>query len=133
MQFDLITSFSDEKDEGLTNPKSENFLEGDDTYKYILVMLDVFTGYVLLRPLINRSARKLTEAIWDICCNLGVPKILQSDCESAYLSEITTGFIRKLGAQQIAIAPFQHHELGKTERAIKTASTTIRKLLGGTG
>ena len=81
IQFDLITSLTDEEDERLADPGLGQ-LEGDDLYKYVLVVVDVMTGFVILRPLRDRFAEALTRELWDIFMLLGVPKIVQSDNES---------------------------------------------------
>ena len=50
-----------------------------DGYTALLVIIDVFTGFVLLRPLETNSAEMVARKLWKIFCTFGLPKIIQSD------------------------------------------------------
>ena len=50
-----------------------------DDNKFILVLVDVFTGFVMLKAIPNKEAATVARAVWEICSVIGIPKILQSD------------------------------------------------------
>ena len=50
-----------------------------DGNKFVLVLVDVFTGFVMLKAIPNKESATVARAVWEICCVIGIPKILQSD------------------------------------------------------
>lgn len=102
-----------------------------DGYKYLLVMVDVFTGFVMLRPLLDKTASSVARALWEIFCVIGVPRILQSDNGSEFSNKIISTLCRLTGINRRFIAPYNPRADGKVERAVKTIKDTIVKLLHG--
>ena len=103
-------------------------LEG---HSYCLVLVDVFTGFVMLTPIVNKEAATIARAVWEICCVIGVPKILQSDNGSEFNNRIVNALCRLTGINRRFIAPYNPRADGKVERTIKTIKDTIVKLLHG--
>ena len=102
-----------------------------DGYKYCLVLIDVFTGFVILKPILNKEASTVARAVWEICCVIGVPQILQSDNGSEFSNTIVNTLCRLTGINRRFIAPYNPRADGKVERAVKTVKQTIVKLLHG--
>jgi transposase InsO family protein len=103
-------------------------LEG---HNYLLVVVDVFTGFVMLKPLVNKEASTVARALWEICCVIGLPRILQSDNGSEFSNKIINCLCRLTGVHRRFIAPYNPRADGKVERAVKTIKQTIVKLLHG--
>jgi transposase InsO family protein len=103
-------------------------LEG---YRYCLVLVDVFTGFVVLEPIADKEASTIARAIWKICCVLGVPKILQSDNGREFSNKIVNTLCRLTGINRKFIAPYNPRADGKVERVVKVVKDTIVKLLHG--
>ena len=53
-------------------------------FKYILVMLDVFSRFIFLRPLKSKSASEVACILLKIFCDTGPPRRMQSDQGSEF-------------------------------------------------
>ena len=104
-------------------------LEG---WKFCLVCVDLFTGFIMLEPIIDKSAASIARALWKICCVIGIPKILQSDNGSEFSNKIVNSLCRLTGIPRRFISPYNPRTDGKVERSIKTIKQTMIKLLHGT-
>ena len=51
----------------------------DKVYRYVLVILDVFSRMIFLRPLQSKSSTKVASIVMQIFSDVGPPKILQTD------------------------------------------------------
>ena len=96
-------------------------------FNHILAVVDVFTGFVILRPLTCRSALAVIEELVDIFGVLGIPKIVQSDNEGAFISDMMTHFLRRIEAVQLVITPYVHRQLGKAESMVKLVANLVHK------
>ena len=103
-------------------------LEG---HTFCLVLVDVFTGFVVLKPILNKEASTIARAVWEICCVIGIPKVLQSDNGTEFSNKIVNALCRLSGINRRFIAPYNPRADGKVERTIKTIKDTIVKLLHG--
>ena len=52
---------------------------GSNEYKYILVMLDVCSRLLFLRPLSSKYAAEVASTLLQLFSDVGLPKIVQSD------------------------------------------------------
>jgi len=52
--------------------------------KYILVITDVFSSFCLLRPLFNKSAKDVADALYQIFNDFGPPRFIQGDNDGAF-------------------------------------------------
>ena len=100
-------------------------------HKFILVLVDVFTGFVMLKPIMDKEASTVARAVWEICCIIGLPKILQSDNGSEFSNRIINALCRLTGISRRFIAPYNPRADGKVERTVKTVKDTVVKLLHG--
>ena len=117
LQLDLLTSF----------PAAST---GE---KYLLVIIDVFTSFVLLRSLADKQAVTIAAILWNVFCDFGVPKILQMDNESTLRSAVIASLMDTFGIAHSAIAAYNPRQNGKVERAIASVATSIRKSLSQAG
>jgi len=102
-----------------------------DGYNFILVIVDVFTGFALLRPLKDKSAETVARSVWEVLCVLGLPKLLQSDNGSEFKNQFMCALLRTTGVTQRFIAAYNPRTDGKVERTVKTVKQTLVKLLQG--
>jgi hypothetical protein len=114
LQFDLITGS----------------LEEVDGYKAVLVVVDVFTGFVVLKPLKSRDKEELVETLWKIFTVFGIPKLIQSDNEPSFISELSRLFLDKLRVNMLTITPYNHQALGVAEAHVKLVSKMLKQRLG---
>jgi len=102
-----------------------------DGNNFVLVLVDVFTGFVLLRPLKVKTAQETATALWDIFATIGIPKILQSDNGREFDNEVLSALCRLVGIPHRFISAYNPRSDGKVERTVKTVKSTIVKLLHG--
>lgn len=103
-----------------------------DGYHYCLVLVDVFSGFVMLEPITDKEASTVARALWKICCLIGIPRVLQSDNGSEFSNKIINSLCRLTGIPRRFIAPYNPRADGKVERTIKTVKQIVMKLLHGT-
>lgn len=107
------------------------FTPSTEGYVYCLLCVDVFTGFIMLKPLKNKSASTIANELWQIFSVIGVPKILQSDNGTEFKNEILNALTNLLGIPHRFISEYNPRADGKVERAVRTVKMTVMKLLHG--
>ena len=102
-----------------------------DGMVYILLMIDVFTGFVVLTALPNKEDATVARAVWNVFCIIGLPRILQSDNGDEFTNRIIRALCRITGIDRRFIAAYNPRADGKVERAVKTVKQMIVKLVYG--
>ena len=102
-------------------------------YTCLLVLIDVFTGFVLLRPIKTNSADIVANELWQVCCTFGLPKIVQSDNGPEFVNNVLRAMVNCCGIDHRLISPYNPRADGKVERAIGTVCSIIKKQLHGSG
>lgn len=103
-----------------------------DNHTTLLVVIDVFTGFVLLRACKSSSAEEIANELWDIFCTFGFPKILQSDNGHEFVNDTLRALVKISGLDHRFISPYNPRADGKVERAIGTLVQVIKKMVHGT-
>jgi hypothetical protein len=98
---------------------------------YLLVMIDICSRYVILRPLENKTAEAIVKALIPVFCDFGIPRILQSDNGKEFVNQVMTRFKLKAGFDHRLITPYHPQGNGAAERTVGTAMKTIKKLVEG--
>ena len=99
--------------------------------KYCLVLVDVFTGFIILRALPNKEDITVARALFDIFAIIGIPRILQSDNGGEFQNKILHALTHSLGIDRRFIAAYNPRADGKVERVLGTIKRTIMKLMRG--
>jgi transposase InsO family protein len=97
----------------------------------LLVIVDVFTGFILLAPLQNATAELVAKALWRIFSIMGPPVVLQSDNDPAFTGAVVNSLCRLLGIEQRMITAYHPEADGKVENIIGTVKSTLAKILRG--
>ena len=105
--------------------------QSPDGYTALLVIIDVFTGYVVLRPMRTTSAEAVARKLWKVFCTLGLPRILQSDNGPEFVNDTLRALVKLTGLDHRLISPYNPRADGKVERAIGSVMAIIKKLLHG--
>ena len=100
--------------------------------KALLVLIDLFTGFVLLFPIMNQKAREIAQALLAMFAIIGPPKILESDNAPQLVGDIIRAFNELVGVNQRPITPWHPQSNGRVERMNQTVRHAVRKLLEGT-
>jgi transposase InsO family protein len=99
--------------------------------KYMFVLVDVFTGFIMLKPMKDKSASTVARALWEICSVIGFPRVLQSDNGKEFVNAIIKALVSLYGIQHRTIAAYNPRADGKVERTVRTVKKTLFKLLQG--
>ena len=97
----------------------------------LLVIIDVFTGFVFLRAIKTTSAECVAHSLWELFATFGLPKIIQSDNGPEFVNKIVAALVKLTGVEHRFISPYNPRADGKVERAIGTLMGIIKKLLHG--
>ena len=116
VQFDLVSSF-----------------EPSGGYSYLMVIVDLFTGYTWLRPIPNKDTTTLAAVLWDVFKDFGWPRVLQSDGDATNVTTAIRTMVAEHGSEHRSITAYNPRAIGKVESRGGTAALCIRKLLAKRG
>lgn len=109
----------------ITLPTSAN------QFSYILVILDLFTGFCITRPMKTKDAATIAATIYPILCEFGSPKIIYSDQGTEFMNSILEQLSKLCNFELKAATPQYHRSVGAVERSIKTIKSSLLKMLQG--
>lgn len=98
----------------------------------VLHIIDVFTGFVILRPLKTKEATSVAQELYKVFMLFGWPPILQSDNGPEFTSKVVKALNDHLQIQSRHITPYNPRADGKVERSVGTTLLIVKKLLKGT-
>jgi len=98
---------------------------------YYLLVVDVATRFLFLRPLQSKTAYAVAQQLLVLFCDLGFPKILQSDNGTEFVNEIMTALKKIANIDERLISAYNHRSNGIAERAIQSTSQAVYKQVGG--
>jgi transposase InsO family protein len=105
--------------------------QSEEGHKYMFVLVDVFTGFIMLKALKDKQAPTIARALWEICSVIGFPRVLQSDNGKEFVNAIVRALVSLYGVQHRTITAYNPRADGKVERSIRTIKKTLMKLLQG--
>jgi hypothetical protein len=98
---------------------------------YLLVMIDICSRFVILRPLKDKTAESVVKAIIPVFCDFGIPRIVQSDNGKEFVNQVMTKFKIRAGFDHRLITPYYPQSNGAAERTVGTSKMVIKKLVEG--
>ena len=108
-----------------------SFPVSSEGHNFCLVCVDVFTGFLMLRAIKQKTAPIIARTLWEMFTIIGIPKILQSDNGREFKNDIISAFAKLEGIEHRFIAPYNPRADGKVERSVKTVKDTVNKLMHG--
>ena len=103
----------------------------DRNNNYYLALIDVATRFVFLRPLVNKEMTTVAQQLFKLFCDVGFPNIISMDNGTEFVNQIMSEIVRISKMDRRLFTPYHHRGNGITERAIRTSSEMIYKLLNG--
>ena len=97
----------------------------------ILVLVDVCTRFVFLRPLKDKTALTIATELFEIFTMIGFPRILQSDNGREFVNEALKEMTTLMGTQHRLTTPYHPRGNGVAENHVKTTMEMIRKKILG--
>lgn len=98
---------------------------------YYLLLIDVATRFVFLRPLVNKQMDTVAHALFGLFCDVGFPVIISMDNGAEFVNQIMQEVVRISEMDRRLFTPYHHRGNGLAERAVRTTSDAIYKLLEG--
>ena len=98
---------------------------------FCLVLIDIFTGFIVLRAMPNKSAESTARILFEIFCTIGFPRVLQSDNGPEFANSVLSAMNALIGVPHRFIAEYNPRADGKVERAVQSVKQIIMKLLHG--
>jgi transposase InsO family protein len=105
--------------------------QSDAGYSYVLLLVDLATKFVFLRPLKNKEMTTVASQLFSIFCDVGFPKIIQSDNGSEFSNKIATFMAELANIDHRLISAYHPRGNGAAEREVQTMKNTILKCLNG--
>jgi transposase InsO family protein len=97
--------------------------------KYLLVLVDTFTGWVEAFPMTNKKASTVTTIlVTDIIPWFGLPASIQSDNRPEFVSSNSQKLAQALNIHWRFHIPYHSQSSGKVKRANHTLKNTLTKL-----
>ena len=98
-------------------------------YKYLLVMIDTFTGWVEGFPTRTKKAEEVVKKLLhEIIPRFRLPRSLQSDNGASFTSKVTQGVSKALGITYFLHCAWRPQSSGKVERANQFLKSVIKKI-----
>ena len=110
---------------------STNLPPSVDGCTVLLVLIDVFTGFVILRALRNKEQETVAKELLGIFCLFGFPRIIQSDNGTEFVNQVVSSMLAINGVKHRLIAAYNPRADGKVERAVGSTLLIIKKMLHG--
>jgi transposase InsO family protein len=98
---------------------------------FYLVLIDVATRFIFLRELPSKSSYSVAQALLRLFCDIGFPKVMQSDNGGEFVNEVMTALKKISGIDERLISAYHHRSNGIAERAIQSTSNAVYKSIGG--
>ena len=84
----------------------------DKLYRYVLVVLDVFSRFIFLRPFQSKSSTEVASVVMQIFSDVGPPKIIQTD-QGTEFKGVVEQVMNKLKVKIIHSRPYHPQSQGK--------------------
>ena len=116
---------SDRWQADLIEMRNDAVSSGGRTFNYVLQVIDVYSRFIMTRPLVSKTATNVAKALQEIMFQHGPPRILQTDRGTEFQAEVKT-LCSKYDIRVICSSPYHPQSQGKCERANKTLKEKIR-------
>ena len=100
---------------------------GPEKHRYLLVLVDVCTRFVFLRPIPNKEAITVAKTLFDIFSLVGFPQILQSDNGKEFANKLMHELTTTFHMDHRLATPYHPRGNGVAENHVKTSCGIIRK------
>ena len=98
-------------------------------FQYVLVFMDVFSGFVKLYKLRNKHTEGVCRAFESLICLIGPPRLLTSDNGGEFTSALLESMCKIRGAEKRTSVAYRPQSQGNVERFNRTLITSLRKRL----
>jgi transposase InsO family protein len=103
----------------------------DNGFKYILIVVDVMTRYLITRPLKTHTMEEMANVLFEIFSTFGPPKIMQSDNGTEFINQLVAELCLQANVEHRTAAPFNPRSNGLAETYVGTFKQVLKKSLAG--
>jgi hypothetical protein len=96
---------------------------------YLMVIVDICTKYVILRALPNKQSDTVAKCLIEVFGDYGFPRIMQSDNGREFKNSLMSEIAKHLGIDRRYSCPYHSQGNGASESEVKTAMSTLRKMV----
>jgi hypothetical protein len=108
-----------------------DFPTSESGNNFLLVIVDLATMFCLLRALPNKTALTVARALWQVFCDFGVCKILQSDNGSEFVNAVISTLVSHCAIDQRFSACYNPRANGAAEKSVGIAKLCVLKAADG--
>lgn len=98
---------------------------------YVLLVVDICTRFVFLRALVDKSAVSIANALFSLFCDIGFPKIIQSDNGTEFVNYLMQIITNDLQVDHRLSTPYHPRTNGAVERQVSNLKSHIQKAIEG--
>lgn len=98
---------------------------------YILVIVCVASRFAFLRPLPDKQMDTVGRTLFELFCDVGFPKILQSDNGTEFANQCITALCKAATIDRRLVTPYHPRGNGLAERTIQTTMRSLKKAVSG--
>ena len=96
-------------------------------YEYLLVMIDTFTGWIECFPTLTEKAEEVGKnLLHEIIPRFVLPRSLQSDNGTSFISKVTQGVSKALGITYYLHCAWRPQSSGKVERVSQFLKSVMK-------
>ena len=89
------------------------------------------TGFTLIRALHSKTQEEVAKALWQLICDFGSPKIIQSDNGTEFVNSVIHELINLYGIEHRLITAYNPRADGLVERRNKEIGRLLKKQMKG--
>jgi transposase InsO family protein len=105
------------------------YKDENDGFGYILVVIDVMTKHIHLRPIPRKFARETVRALASIFQRSPTPVVMISDNGTEFRAQLVTAFLRQHNVRQVFIPSYRPTSNSVAERSVRTVKTRLFAVL----
>ena len=124
----IVAGIDDQFEADLASLNAPKYVENNDGYQYLLVVMDIFSRYLWVKPLKNKFSTTVMKAFQQILKQNGrIPRKLRTDRGSEFTSEHSKQFFA--GRKIIQIFTNNEQQANYVERVIQTLKKKILRYM----
>jgi hypothetical protein len=102
-----------------------------DGNSYVLLLVDIATRFVILRPIADKTAESIVRSLFMIFTDFGIPQIIQSDNGTEFSNQIISQIATLANIDHRFISPYHPRANGAAESHVKLSKKLLFKLVHG--
>lgn len=99
-----------------------------DEYVYIMVITDICTKYIIVRPLKTKESTSIARELIKVFGDYSFPLVIQSDHGAEFENSVLQAISANLGIQRNYSTPYSPRSNGSAESSVKIVLNALRKM-----